>query len=164
MSVLRHQQKAYQFEDRAMEGYAIAYHAYLARRDLPGPEPTFADFVEIRKLRGEIEGLLSEHIPSLDDSYVEPVVYPMGDEFGYRCNRKNAEDSASTTRSEVCGCCAPYLRKVHQLRAQRETHASEQCAVRMLQSSLGGQKFGRIAAISIPGEPHLQYVRVLILG
>ena len=51
MSVIRLQQENYQLEDRAMEGYAIAYHAYLARRDLPGPEPTFADFVEIRKLQ-----------------------------------------------------------------------------------------------------------------
>jgi hypothetical protein len=54
-----------------MEGYAIAYHAYLARRDLPGPEPTFADFVEIRKLQGEIEQLLPEDLPSLGDSYFE---------------------------------------------------------------------------------------------
>jgi len=73
MSILRQQQKSYQFEDRAMEGYAIAYHAYLARRDLPGPEPTFADFVEIRKLQEKIEGLLSEQLPALDDSYVGPV-------------------------------------------------------------------------------------------
>jgi hypothetical protein len=51
MSVVRLRQKSYQLEDRVMEGYAMAYHAYLARRDLPGPEPTFADFVEIRKLQ-----------------------------------------------------------------------------------------------------------------
>ena len=51
MPVVRLQQKSYQLEDRVMEGYAMAYRAYLARRDLPGPEPTFADFVEIRKLQ-----------------------------------------------------------------------------------------------------------------
>ena len=75
MSVLRHQQRSYQFEDRAMEGYAIAYHAYLARRDLPGPAPTFADFVEIRKLQEKIEGLLPENRPPLGDSYFEPVAW-----------------------------------------------------------------------------------------
>ena len=48
-----------------MEGYAMAYRAYLARRDLPGPEPTFADFVEIRKLQKEIEGLSSENFQLL---------------------------------------------------------------------------------------------------
>jgi hypothetical protein len=37
MSVIRLQQKNYQLEDRVMEGYAVAYRAYLARRDLPGP-------------------------------------------------------------------------------------------------------------------------------
>lgn len=73
MSVIRLQQKNYQFEDRAMEGYAIAYHAYLARRDLPGPEPTFADFVEIRKLQLKIEGQSSENFPVPYDSYVEPT-------------------------------------------------------------------------------------------
>jgi hypothetical protein len=36
MPVVRLQQKGYQFEDRVMEGYAMAYRAYLARRDLPG--------------------------------------------------------------------------------------------------------------------------------
>ena len=51
MSLIEVQQKSYQLEDRVMEGYAVAYRAYLARRDLPGPEPTFADFVEIRKLQ-----------------------------------------------------------------------------------------------------------------
>ena len=55
MSVVRLRQKSYQLEDRVMEGYAMTYHAYLARRDLPGPEPTFADFVEIRKLQMESE-------------------------------------------------------------------------------------------------------------
>jgi hypothetical protein len=61
MPVVRLQQKSYQLEDRIMEGYAMAYHAYLARRDLPGPQPTFADFVEIRKLQAEIEELSSEN-------------------------------------------------------------------------------------------------------
>jgi len=73
MAVIRLQEKNYQFEDRAMEGYAIAYHAYLARRDLPGPEPTFADFVEIRKLQQTIEGQSSENFPVPYDSYVEPT-------------------------------------------------------------------------------------------
>ena len=73
MSAIRLQQENYQFEDRAMEGYAIAYHAYLARRDLPGPEPTFADFVEIRKLQQTIEGQSSENFPVPYDSYVEPT-------------------------------------------------------------------------------------------
>lgn len=73
MAVIRLQEKNYQFEDRAMEGHAIAYHAYLARRDLPGPEPTFADFVEIRKLQQTIEGQSSENFPVPYDSYVEPT-------------------------------------------------------------------------------------------
>jgi len=72
MSVIRVQQKSYQFEDRAMEGYAAAYRAYLARRDLPGPTPTFADFVEILKLQQKIEGQSSENSPVLYDLYVEP--------------------------------------------------------------------------------------------
>jgi hypothetical protein len=54
MSAIRLQQKNYQLEGRVMEGYAVTYRAYLARRDLPGPEPTFADFVEIRKLQEKI--------------------------------------------------------------------------------------------------------------
>jgi len=65
MSVVRLQQKGYQIEDRAMEGYATAYRAYLARRDLPGPEPTFADFVTIRKMQERIEGLAPEDLPAL---------------------------------------------------------------------------------------------------
>ena len=72
MSIIRVQHKSYQLEDRVMEGYAVAYHAYLARRDLPGPEPTFADFVEIRKLQEKIEGQSSENLPLPYDSYVEP--------------------------------------------------------------------------------------------
>jgi hypothetical protein len=52
MPFARLQQKSYQLEDRVMEGYAMAYRAYLARR---GPEPTLVDFVEIRKLQAEIE-------------------------------------------------------------------------------------------------------------
>jgi len=72
MPVVRLQQKSYQLEDRVMEGYAMAYRAYLARRDLPGPEPTFADFVEIRKLQKEMEGLSSENFPAACDSRIEP--------------------------------------------------------------------------------------------
>ncbi len=72
MPVARLQQKGYQLEDHAMDGYAMAYRAYLARRDLPGPEPTFADFVEIRKLQERIEGQSSENFPAPYDSYVEP--------------------------------------------------------------------------------------------
>ena len=72
MSVIEVQQKSYQLEDRVMEGYAVAYRAYLARRDLPGPEPTFADFVEIRKLQEKIEEQSSENFPTPYDSYVEP--------------------------------------------------------------------------------------------
>jgi hypothetical protein len=55
-----------------MEGYAMTYHAYLARRELPGPEPTFADYVEIRKLQERIEGQSSENPPARYDSQVEP--------------------------------------------------------------------------------------------
>ena len=71
MSVVRLQKKSYQLEDRVMEGYAMAYRAYLARRDLPGPEPTFADFVTIRKMQERIEGLSPEDLPPLYDSHVE---------------------------------------------------------------------------------------------
>lgn len=49
----------------------MTYRAYLARRDLPGPEPTFADFVEIRKLQERIEGQSSENLPARYDSHVE---------------------------------------------------------------------------------------------
>ncbi len=55
MSVVTLRRKHYQVEDPVMEAYAVAYRAYLARRDLPGPGPTFADFVEIRKLQYETE-------------------------------------------------------------------------------------------------------------
>jgi hypothetical protein len=55
-----------------MEGYAMAYRAYLARRNLPGPEPTFADFVEIRKLQEENGGLWLENFPAPYDSHPEP--------------------------------------------------------------------------------------------
>jgi hypothetical protein len=71
MPVVRLQKKSYQLEDRVMEGYAMAYRAYLAGRDLPGPEPTFADFVEIRKLQEEIETLSSENFPVPYDSHLE---------------------------------------------------------------------------------------------
>ena len=71
MPVVRLQQKSYQLEDRVMEGYAMAYRAYLARRDLPGPEPTFADFVEIRKLQEKIERQSSENFPAPYDTHPE---------------------------------------------------------------------------------------------
>jgi hypothetical protein len=71
MSVVRLQQKSYQLEDRVMEGYAMAYRAYLARRDLPGPEPTFADFVEIRKLQKESEELSFENFSAPYESDLE---------------------------------------------------------------------------------------------
>jgi len=64
--------KGCRLEDREMDGYAMLYRAYLARRDLPGPEPTFADFVEIRKLQERIEGQSSENPPARYDSQVEP--------------------------------------------------------------------------------------------
>ena len=73
MSIIRVQQKNYQLEDRVMEGYAVAYRAYLARRELPGPEPTFADLVEIRKLQEKIEEQSSENFPAPYHSYVEPA-------------------------------------------------------------------------------------------
>jgi hypothetical protein len=66
---VRLRKKSYQLEDRVMEGYAMAYRAYLARRDLPGPEPTFADFVEIHKLREESETLSSENFPAPYDAH-----------------------------------------------------------------------------------------------
>jgi hypothetical protein len=49
MANVKLQRKGYRLEDREMDGYAMLYRAYLARRDLPGPDPTFADFVAIRK-------------------------------------------------------------------------------------------------------------------
>jgi hypothetical protein len=58
-------------EDHEMDGYAMLYRAYLARRDLPGPEPTFADFVTIRKMQERIEGLSPEHVAPLYDANVE---------------------------------------------------------------------------------------------
>jgi len=63
--------KGCRLEDREMDGYAMLYRAYLARRDLPGPEPTFADFVTIRKMQERIEGLSPEHLPPPYDSQVE---------------------------------------------------------------------------------------------
>ena len=63
--------KGCRLEDREMDGYAMLYRAYLARRDLPGPEPTFADFVEIRKLQMESEGLSFENFSAPDESIVE---------------------------------------------------------------------------------------------
>ncbi|MFZ1119217.1 MAG: hypothetical protein WB580_17560 [Candidatus Binataceae bacterium] len=63
--------KGCRLEDREMDGYAMLYRAYLARRDLPGPEPTFADFATIRKMQERIEGLSPEHLPPPYDSQVE---------------------------------------------------------------------------------------------
>ena len=52
--------KGCRLEDREMDGYAMLYRAYLARRDLPGPEPTFADFVTIRKMQERIDAVVVE--------------------------------------------------------------------------------------------------------
>jgi hypothetical protein len=57
--------KGCRLEDREMDGYAMLYRAYLARRDLPGPEPTFADFVTIRKMQERIGGTAPEQLPPL---------------------------------------------------------------------------------------------------
>ena len=54
MANVKLQRKGYRLEDREMDGSAMLYRAYLARRDLPGPEPTFADFVEIHKMQARI--------------------------------------------------------------------------------------------------------------
>jgi hypothetical protein len=54
IATVKFRRKGYRLEDREMEGYAMSYRAYLARRDLPGPEPTFADFVEIHKMQARI--------------------------------------------------------------------------------------------------------------
>jgi hypothetical protein len=61
MANVKLQRKGYRLEDREMDGYAMSYRAYLARRDLPGPDPTFADFVAIRKMQARIapENLLA---------------------------------------------------------------------------------------------------------
>ena len=66
------QRKGYRLEDREMEGYAMLYRAYLARRDLPGPEPTFADFVEIRKTQARIEESTPESFLAFNGSPAEP--------------------------------------------------------------------------------------------
>jgi len=66
MAVNRLQRKSFQFEDRQMEGYAALYRAYMAQRTLPGPGPTFGDFVEIRRLQEEMER-------SLFDSHGSPA-------------------------------------------------------------------------------------------
>ena len=63
--------KGCRLEDHEMDGYAMLYRAYLARRDLPGPEPTFADFVTIRKMQERIEGPSPENLPPLHDSQAE---------------------------------------------------------------------------------------------
>jgi hypothetical protein len=51
MAIVKLHRKGCRLEDREMEGYAMLYRAYLARRHLPGPTPTFADFVEIRRMQ-----------------------------------------------------------------------------------------------------------------
>ena len=68
IGIVKFPRKGYRLEDHEMDGYAMLYRAYLARRDLPGPEPTFADFVTIRKMQERLEGLSPEHIPPLYDA------------------------------------------------------------------------------------------------
>jgi hypothetical protein len=60
---LRRRRKGCQVEDQEMEGYAAAYRAYLARRDLPGSRPTFGDFVEICRVRQRSESLTFQDLP-----------------------------------------------------------------------------------------------------
>jgi len=67
IDIVKFPRKGYRLEDHEMDGYAMLYRTYLARRDLPGPEPTFADFVTIRKMQERIEGLSPEHLPPLHD-------------------------------------------------------------------------------------------------
>jgi hypothetical protein len=71
MPVIKLRQRGYQLEDHAMDGYAMSYRAYLARRDLPGPAPIFADFVEIRMLQDRIEELAVPTARSLKGPPVE---------------------------------------------------------------------------------------------
>jgi hypothetical protein len=71
MPVIKLRQRGYQLEDHAMDGYAMSYRAYLARRDLPGPAPIFADFVEIRMLQDRIEELAVPTTRSLKGPPVE---------------------------------------------------------------------------------------------
>jgi hypothetical protein len=71
IGIVKLPRKWFRLEDHEMDGYAMLYRAYLARRDLPGPEPTFADFVTIRKMQERIVGLSAEHLPPLYDSYIE---------------------------------------------------------------------------------------------
>ena len=68
MANVKLQRKGYRLEDREMDGYAMSYRAYLARRDLPGPDPTFADFVAIRKMQARIapETLLALNGPQAE--------------------------------------------------------------------------------------------------
>lgn len=60
MVLNRERRRSFQFEDRQMEGYAASYRAYLAQRSLPGPGPTFGDFVEILRLQEELESWTSD--------------------------------------------------------------------------------------------------------
>jgi hypothetical protein len=71
IGIVKLPRKGCRLEDREMDGYAMLYRAYLARRDLPGPEPTFADFVTIHKMRERIEGQSPEHLPPVYDSHAE---------------------------------------------------------------------------------------------
>ena len=69
MMIVKLPRKGYRLEDREMEGYAMSYRAYLARRNLPGPDPTFADFVEIRKMQTRIA---PENLLAFNGSQAEP--------------------------------------------------------------------------------------------
>jgi hypothetical protein len=62
MAIVKLYRKGCRLEDREMEGYAMLYRAYLARRHLPGPVPTFADFVEIRKMQERLSGATPEEM------------------------------------------------------------------------------------------------------
>ena len=71
---LPRRRKGYQIEDHEMEGYAAAYRAYLARRDLPGPRPTFGDFVEICRAQQRNESSASESLLGIKGS--QPDIAP----------------------------------------------------------------------------------------
>ena len=44
-----------QLDDHSLDGYAVLYRAYLARRpELPGTAPLFADFVAVYKFAREV--------------------------------------------------------------------------------------------------------------
>ena len=71
---LPRRRKGCQIEDNEMEGYAAAYRAYLARRDLPGPRPTFGDFVEICRVRQRTESSALESPLGINGS--QPDIAP----------------------------------------------------------------------------------------